>query len=280
MTLESDIENLWQRYQDDEIEDAADSAVQSTLDAFLDGLETGRIRAAEQVGDTGPDAWTVNEWVKRGILLNFSLRETEPREYGGVSYYDVLPLRSTTDLGGRGTRNTPDGTAIRRGAYLGSDCIMMSPSFVNIGAHVGDGTLVDSCDTVGSCAQLGENVKLGANTLIGGVLEPVEDAPVIIEDGVSLGAGCRVTSGFHVGENTVVGENTLLTPRIPVYDLVSEEIIYGHLPANRRAFTRYVESSLSDHDLFESGAYKPAVVALDIEDDTLDNTRREEALRE
>jgi 2,3,4,5-tetrahydropyridine-2-carboxylate N-succinyltransferase len=280
MTLESDIENLWQRYQDDEVEDAAGSAVQSTLDAFLEGLETGEIRAAEQVGDTGPDAWTVNEWVKRGILLNFSLRETEAREYGGVSYYDVLPLRSTTDLGGRGTRNTPDGTAIRRGAYLGSDCIMMSPSFVNIGAHVGDGTLVDSCDTVGSCAQLGENVKLGANTLIGGVLEPVEDAPVIIEDGVSLGAGCRVTSGFHVGENTVVGENTLLTPRIPVYDLVTEAVIYGHLPANRRAFTRYVESSLSDHDLFESGAYKPAVVALDIEDDTLDNTRREEALRE
>jgi 2,3,4,5-tetrahydropyridine-2-carboxylate N-succinyltransferase len=274
MTLESDIDDLWQRYQDDELDAAtAGSAAQSTLDAFIDALEAGEIRAAEQTGGSGPDGWVVNEWVKRGILLNFGLRETEPREYGGVTYYDVLPLRSTTDLGRRGTRNTPDGTAIRRGAYLGSDCIMMSPSFVNVGAHVGDGTLVDSCDTVGSY------VKLGANTLIGGVLEPVEDAPVIVEDGVSLGAGCRVTSGFHVGENTVVGENTLLSPRIPVYDLVEEEVIYGHLPANRRAFTRYVESSLGDHDLFESGAYKPAVVALDIEDDTLDNTRREEALR-
>ncbi|MFB6091391.1 MAG: 2,3,4,5-tetrahydropyridine-2,6-dicarboxylate N-succinyltransferase [Haloquadratum sp.] len=281
MTLESDVDDLWQRYQDGELSaETAGSAVESTLDAFLDALESGDVRAAEQTGASGPDGWVVNEWVKRGILLNFSLRETLPREYGDVTYYDVLPLRSTTDLGRRGTRNTPDGTAIRRGAYLGSNCIMMSPSFVNVGAYVGDGTLVDSCDTVGSCAQLGEGVKLGANTLVGGVLEPVEDAPVIIEDDVSLGAGCRVTSGFHVGENTVVGENTLLSPRIPVYDLVEEEVLYGHLPSDRRAFTRYVESSLGDHDLFESGAYKPAVVALDIEDDTLDKTRREEALRE
>ncbi|MDS0293369.1 2,3,4,5-tetrahydropyridine-2,6-dicarboxylate N-succinyltransferase [Halogeometricum luteum] len=281
MSIQTEIDDLWQRYEDDELSaDTAGSETLATLDAFLVALEQGEERAAEPVGGSGPDGWTVNEWVKRGILLNFGLRETTAREYGGVRYYDVLPLRQTTDLGQRGTRNTPDGTTIRRGAYLGSDCIMMSPSFVNVGAHVDDGTLVDSCDTVGSCAQLGKNVKLGANTLIGGVLEPVEDAPVIIEDGVSLGAGCRVTSGFHVGENTVVGENTLLSPRIPVYDLVEEEVLYGHLPSDRRAFTRYVESSLGDHDLFEGGAYKPAVVALDIEEDTLDSTRREEALRE
>ena len=281
MSIQTEIDDLWQRYQNDELSaDTAGSEALATLDAFLVALEQGEERAAEPVGGSGPDGWTVNEWVKRGILLNFGLRETTAREYGGVRYYDVLPLRQTTDLGQRGTRNTPDGTTIRRGAYLGSDCIMMSPSFVNVGAHVDDGTLVDSCDTVGSCAQLGKNVKLGANTLIGGVLEPVEDAPVIVEDGVSLGAGCRVTSGFHVGENTVVGENTLLSPRIPVYDLVEEEVLYGHLPSDRRAFTRYVESSLGDHDLFEGGAYKPAVVALDIEEDTLDSTRREEALRE
>ncbi|ELZ26693.1 2,3,4,5-tetrahydropyridine-2,6-carboxylate N-succinyltransferase [Halogeometricum pallidum JCM 14848] len=281
MSIQTEIDDLWQRYEDDELSaDTAGSETLATLDAFLVALEQGEERAAEPVGGSGPDGWTVNEWVKRGILLNFGLRETTARKYGGVRYYDVLPLRDTTDLGQRGTRNTPDGTTIRRGAYLGSDCIMMSPSFVNVGAHVDDGTLVDSCDTVGSCAQLGKNVKLGANTLIGGVLEPVEDAPVIVEDGVSLGAGCRVTSGFHVGENTVVGENTLLSPRIPVYDLVEDEVLYGHLPPERRAFTRYVESSLGDHDLFAGGAYKPAVVALDIEEDTLDNTRREEALRE
>ncbi|MFB6160576.1 MAG: 2,3,4,5-tetrahydropyridine-2,6-dicarboxylate N-succinyltransferase [Haloferacaceae archaeon] len=282
MSLESDIDDLWHRYEAGDVDAAtATDADLRPLDEFLYALEEGEARAAEPTGaGSGPDGWTVNEWVKRGVLLNFSLRETVGREYGGVTYHDVLPLRRTDDLAERGTRNTPDGTTIRRGAYLGSDCIMMSPSFVNIGAHVDDGSLVDSCDTVGSCAQIGADVKLGANTLVGGVLEPVEDAPVVIESGAALGAGCRVTSGFHVGENAVVGENTLLSPRIPVYDLVEEEVLYGHLPADRRAFTRYVESSIGDHDLFAGGAYKPAVVAMDVEEDTLDATRREEALRE
>jgi len=276
MTLQSDVEDLWQRKQDGLTAADATGDHLAVLDEFLAALEAGEVRAAEKSGGE----WEANEWVKRGILLNFGLRETDPREYGGVTYHDVLPLRETADLGERGTRNTPDGTVIRRGAYVGGDAILMSPAFVNVGAHVGDGTLVDSCDTVGSCAQIGENVKLGANTLIGGVLEPVEDAPVVVEDGVSLGAGCRVTSGFVVGHDSVVGENTLLTPRIPVYDLVEAEVLYGHLPPERRAFTRFVESSVSEHDLIAGGAYKPAVVATDVEEDTLEATEREEALRE
>ena len=281
MSVETDVDELWKRYENDQLTaESAGPEAMATLDEFLTALEEGEERAADPLGGSGPDAWAANEWVKRGILLCFGLHPTEPRRYGGVTYHDVLPLRDTSDLGERGTRNTPDGTAVRRGAYLGSDCIMMSPSFVNVGARVGDGTLVDSCDTVGSCAQIGSNVKVGANTLIGGVLEPVEETPVVVEDGVSLGAGCRVTSGFVVGENSVVGENTLLTPRIPVYDLVEEEVLYGHLPAERRAFIRYVESSVGDHDLFEGGAYKPAVVATHVEEETLDATRREEALRE
>jgi 2,3,4,5-tetrahydropyridine-2-carboxylate N-succinyltransferase len=209
-TLESDVTALWERYDDGLTAAEVDREELDTLDAFLDALEAGEVRAAEKRDGT----WAANEWVKRGVLLNFGLRETVAHDYGGVDYHDVLPLRRTDDLHERGTRNTPDGTVIRRGAYIGSDAILMSPAFVNVGAHVGDGTLVDSCDTVGSCAQIGENVKLGANTLVGGVLEPVEDAPVVVEDGVSLGAGCRVTSGFVVGEDSIVGENTLLTPRI------------------------------------------------------------------
>jgi 2,3,4,5-tetrahydropyridine-2-carboxylate N-succinyltransferase len=276
MSLQSEVEALWERYQDGLTAADAGRDELATLDAFLDALETGEARAAEK----GNGEWEANEWVKQGILLNFGLRETEAREHGGVTYNDVLPLADTADLGARGSRNTPDGTVVRRGANLGEDVIMMSPSFVNVGARVGDGTLVDSCDTVGSCAQIGADVKLGANTLVGGVLEPVEDAPVIIEDGVSLGAGTRVTSGFVVGEGSVVGENTLLTPRIPVYDLVEEEVVYGHLPPERRAFIRYVESSVGDHDLFDGGAYKPAVVATGVEAETLEATEREEALRE
>ena len=277
MSLQSDIEDLWAEYDAGEVDaESAGAEDAAVLESFLDALEAGQVRAAEKrEGD-----WVANEWVKQGILLNFGLRETQARAYGDVTYHDVLPLQETGAIGERGTRNTPDGTVIRRGAYIGSNAILMSPAFVNIGAHVGDGTLVDSCDTVGSCAQIGEDVKLGANTLIGGVLEPVEDAPVIVEDGVSLGAGCRVTSGFVVGQNTVVGENTLLTPRIPVYDLVDGTVLFGHLPPNRRAFSRFVESSIADHELFEGGAYKPAVVATDVEEETLEATQREEALRE
>lgn len=280
MTLEKDIESLWADYQNGKIdgESAGVEAIE-TLDKFLDVLEGGEVRAAEKTGDL-LSSWEANEWVKQGILLNFSLRQIRRREYGDVVYHDVLPLRETDDLRDRGTRNTPDGTTIRRGAYLGSDCIMMSPSFVNVGAYVDDGTLIDSCDTIGSCAQIGSNVKIGANSVIGGVLEPVENAPVVIEDDVSLGAGCRVTSGFVVGEGSVVGENTLLTPRIPVYDLVEETIVFGQLPQDRRAVTHFVESSVSDLDLFDGGAYKPAVVATDVDQDTLDTTKREEALRE
>lgn len=275
MSLEIEIEDLRRRADEGLTASEIGPDDRDTLDDFLDALETGTVRAAEKTDGE----WVANEWVKHGLLLNFSLRETRKREYGDVAYHDVLPLRSTADLGERGTRNTPDGTVIRRGAFVGSDAILMSPSFVNAGAYVGDGTLVDSCDTVGSCAQVGSDVKLGANTLVGGVLEPVEDTPVIIEDGVSLGAGCRITSGFVVGHDCVVGENTLLTPRIPVYDLVDERVLYGELPPERRAFTRFVESSISEHELFEGGAYKPAVVATAVENETLEATEREEALR-
>ena len=277
MTLETEISDLWNRYQNGLTAADASADEHDSLDAFLRALEAGEVRAAEQVG---PADWEAVEWVKQGVLLNFALRQTQPRSYGGVEYYDVLPLRQTADLGERGTRNTPDGTVLRPGSYLGEDVIMMSPSFVNIGARVGDDSLVDSCDTVGSCAQIGDGVKLGANTLIGGVLEPIESAPVVVEDGVSLGAGCRVTSGFVVGENSVVGEDTLLTPRIPVYDLVEDEVHYGHLPPERRAFQRYVESSVSEEELIPGSAYKPAVVATSLEDETLEATQREGALRE
>ena len=107
-----------------------------------------------------------------------------------------------------------------------------------------------------------------------------QPAPRETPSSTTTGAGCRVTSGFVVGENSVVGENTLLTPRIPVYDLVEEEILYGELPPERRAFTRFVESSVGDHDLFEGGAYKPAVVATDVEAETIEATEREDALRD
>ncbi len=284
--LRSRVGALWDRHEAGDVETGDPEAV-DLLDRFCAALEAGTVRAAAPTsgGSTaawdgdGPD-WTATDWVKRGVLLNFALRPTEPHEYGGVTYHDVLGVRGADgEPLGTGTRNTPDGTVVRRGASVGADCILMSPSFVNIGASVGDDSLVDSCVTVGSCAQIGAGVKVGANTLVGGVLEPVEEAPVVVEDGATLGAGCRVTSGFVVGHDSVVAEDTLLTPRIPVYDLVAEEVLYGHLPPGRRAFTRYVPSSLGEHDLLEGGAFKPAVVALDVEADTREAVQREEVLR-
>ena len=277
--LEKEVTALWERFENGLTAAEAGEAELATVEAALDALETGELRAAEKRGSNVTD-WEPVAWVKRAVLLAFGLRETTAQTYGDVTYHDVLPLQETDALAARGTRNTPDGTVVRRGAHVGRDCILMSPSFVNVGAFVGDGTLVDSADTVGSCAQIGSNVKLGANTTIGGVLEPVENAPVVVEDDVSLGAGCRVTSGFRVGEGCVVGENTLLSPNVPVYDLVAEEVHYGHLPAGRRAFTRFVESSLGEHSLFDGGAYKPAVVATEPDAETLDATQREEVLRE
>ena len=273
--LREQIERLWTRREAGEL-DASGLEELSVLDEFLSALERDEIRAAERVDGE----WRPRGWVKHGILLNFALREISGYEYGDTTYNDVVPLAETARFRERGTRNTPDGTVVRRGARVGADAILMSPSFVNVGARVGDGSLVDSCTTVGSCAQIGANVKLGANTLIGGVLEPVEDAPVVIEDGVSLGAGCRVTSGFVVGEDSVVAENTLLTPRLPVYDLVEETVRYGRLPPERRAFARYVKSSIGEHELFEGGAYKPAVVATELGEETLAATEREQTLRE
>ena len=287
MNLKNDVSTLWDLYTSGEInsENRTEEHL-SLLDEFLDSLESGTTKSAEKKSE----GWTANTWVKHGILLNFSLRKRYPIVYGPpaplpedfpvVVYNDILPLADTSDFLQRGIRNTPSATVIRRGVHIGSNAILMSPCFVNIGASIGDGTLVDSNDVVGSCAQVGANVKLGANTVIGGVLEPVEDTPVIIEDNVSLGAGCRVTSGFVVGEGSVVAENTLLTPRIPVYDLVSEEIIHGHIPPHRRAFTRFVHSDVGNHPLFEGGgALKPAVVALSIEESTQIAAEKEDLLR-
>ncbi|MDY6777683.1 MAG: 2,3,4,5-tetrahydropyridine-2,6-dicarboxylate N-succinyltransferase [Candidatus Nanohaloarchaea archaeon] len=266
---------LWDRYENDELDSStAGGEEYSLLDRFLEVLEEGDIRAAAYV-DGG---WATNEWVKKGILLNFGLREMERHEYGGRVYNDVLPLRDTEGLKGLGSRNTPSASVIRRGAAIGRNCILMSPCYVNIGARIGDGSLVDSCDTIGSCPRVGSDVKIGANTVIGGVLEPVEETPVVIEDDVDLGAGCTVTSGFVVREGCVVGENTLLSPRIPVYDLVEEDVLYGELPAGRKAFKRFVPSSLGQHSMFEEGCYKPAVVA--VAKDAQEGVQHEEVLRD
>jgi len=260
------LENRMEELSEDE-SNFSDNEIEELLSEFALALERGDIRSAEKV----EGEWQANAWVKKGILTIFGHAENIERNEGR-SYYDVMPTRNVEKFPEKGARNTP-GTTLRMGNFFGEGATVMSEAYVNIGVYVGNGSMVDSNVTMGSCAQVGEDCHIGANSLIGGVLEPIEDNPVIIEDGASIGGGSIVTSGFKVGENVEVAENTLLTPRIDVYDLVENEVIRGEIPANRRVFQRYVTSGLAEHELFqEEGTtpQKPVIVAIDKEEDAVE----------
>jgi 2,3,4,5-tetrahydropyridine-2-carboxylate N-succinyltransferase len=178
-------------------------------------LDRGEVRSAEP----GPDGWTVNEWVKKAILLYFRLRGTETIEVGPFEYRDKIPLKH--DLESQGVRVVPPAVA-RYGSFLAEDVIMM-PSYVNIGARVGRGTMVDTWATVGSCAQVGARVHLSGGVGIGGVLEPLQARPVIIEDDCFIASRCVVTEGVVVGERAVLGANVVLTGSTPIIDVTGAE---------------------------------------------------------
>ena len=186
---------------------------------FRDQLTQGKIRAAEKV--TG--RWTVNAWVKRGILLGFRLGVLEEMP-AGLSFVDkdTFPARQFT-IADR-VRVVPGGSSARVGAYIAPSVICMPPMFINVGAYVDEGTMVDSHALVGSCAQIGKRVHLSAAAQVGGVLEPVNAAPVIIEDDVLVGGNCGVFEGTLVRARAVLGAGTILTRSTPLYDLVKGEV--------------------------------------------------------
>jgi 2,3,4,5-tetrahydropyridine-2-carboxylate N-succinyltransferase len=187
---------------------------------FRDALTQGKIRAAEKVGGH----WVVNPWVKHGILLGFRLGELVEMGGAGLSFVDkdTFPARqfSVTDR----VRLVPGGSSVRVGAYVAPSVICMPPMFINVGAYVDEGTMVDSHALVGSCAQVGKRVHLSAAAQIGGVLEPVNAAPVIIEDDVLVGGNCGVYEGTLVRARAVLGAGTILTRSTPLYDLVRGEV--------------------------------------------------------
>jgi 2,3,4,5-tetrahydropyridine-2,6-dicarboxylate N-succinyltransferase len=180
-------------------------------------LDRGQVRSAEK----GPDGWTVNEWVKKAILLYFRLRSMETVEVGPFEYRDKIPLKH--DLEASGVRVVPPAVA-RYGSFLSPDVIMM-PSYVNIGAWIGAGTMVDTWATVGSCAQVGARVHLAGGVGIGGVLEPVQARPVIVEDDCFISSRCIVTEGVVVGERAVLGANVVLTGSTPIIDVTGSEAV-------------------------------------------------------
>jgi 2,3,4,5-tetrahydropyridine-2-carboxylate N-succinyltransferase len=180
------------------------------------GLNEGSIRAAEKEGDR----WVVRTWVKKGILLGFRIGAVVEPVASGFSFFDrdTFPLkRLTVDSG---VRIVPGGTAVRDGCYVGRGVTIMPPSYVNVGAWIGEGTLLDSHVLVGSCAQIGRRVHVSAGAQIGGVLEPVGELPVIVEDEVLIGGNCGIYEGAVVRERAVLAAGTILTGGTPVYDVV------------------------------------------------------------
>lgn len=187
-----------------------------TVLQLLDALERGAVRAAENVDG----AWRAVPAVKEGILLGFRIGVLT--EHDGFVDKDIFPVRRFTVSDG--VRVVPGGSAVRRGAYLAPGVICMPPMYVNVGAHIGPGTMIDSHALVGSCAQVGARVHVSAAAQIGGVLEPINAAPVIIEDDVLIGGNCGVYEGTVVRTGAVLGAGVILTRGTPVYDLVRESV--------------------------------------------------------
>ena len=218
--LQSQIEDLWERRSSLA---AGDADAMAVVREAVDLLDRGEARVAEVVdGEV-----VVHQWLKQAILLLFPLSSMETVEVGPFEFADKLPLK--TGYAAAGVRVVP-GASARWGSFLDRGVIMM-PSYVNIGARVGAGSMVDTWATVGSCAQIGANVHLSGGVGIGGVLEPAQAAPVIVEDDVMIGSRSMVTQGARVGQGSVLGEGVLLNPSIPVFDAdTGEEISRGVVP--------------------------------------------------
>lgn len=187
-------------------------------------LEAGTLRAAEPDA-AAPTGWRVNAWVKRGILLGFRLGALHELPSGGLSFVDKHTYPARHFAAADGVRIVPGGSSVRSGAYLARGVVCMPPMYVNAGAFVDEGTMVDSHALVGSCAQIGKRVHLSAAAQIGGVLEPVNASPVIIEDDVMVGGNCGVYEGTIVRKNAVLASGTILTRGTPVYDLFRGEVL-------------------------------------------------------
>jgi len=218
-------------------EDRANISVQSStaevreaVEHVIQELDRGTLRVAtrEAVGQ-----WTTHQWIKKAVLLSFRLRDNEIIQAGHLGFYDKVPTKfadlSAEEMRATGTRVVPPAVA-RRGSYVGKGTILM-PSFVNIGAYVDDGTMVDAWVTVGSCAQIGKNVHLSGGVGIGGVLEPMQANPTIIEDNCFIGARSEVVEGVIIEENSVLSMGVYIGQSTPIYDRATGQVSYGRIPS-------------------------------------------------
>jgi 2,3,4,5-tetrahydropyridine-2-carboxylate N-succinyltransferase len=251
--------------------ESAPAELVAVIEATLSGLEQGVLRVAEP----GADGWQVNEWLKKAVLLYFRIRHNVVLDGSVTQYFDKVPLRwapgSGDDIATCGARIVPPAT-VRRGVFIGHDAVLM-PSYVNIGAYVGEGTMVDTWATVGSCAQIGSQVHLSGGVGIGGVLEPLQAAPTIIEDDCFIGARSEVVEGVIIGKGSVLSMGVYIGSSTRIYDRESGEIMYGRVPPG----SVVVPGSLPAKD----GSYSmyAAIIVKKVDEQTRSKTSVNELLR-
>ncbi|MBU6436498.1 MAG: 2,3,4,5-tetrahydropyridine-2,6-dicarboxylate N-succinyltransferase [Betaproteobacteria bacterium] len=229
MSLQHTIEAAW----DDRANlssSAPPAEVAEAVEHVIADLNKGRLRVAER---NGVGQWTTHQWIKKAVLLSFRLKDNQLMRAGDLGFYDKVPTKfahlSEQEMRATGVRVVPPAVA-RRGSFIAKNVVLM-PSYVNIGAYVDEGTMVDTWATVGSCAQIGKNVHLSGGVGIGGVLEPVQAGPTIIEDNCFIGARSEVVEGVVVEENSVLGMGVYIGQSTKIYDRESGEIHYGRVPA-------------------------------------------------
>ena len=229
--------------------DSANTEVRQAVEEAIHLLDIGKARVAEQkgIGD-----WQVNEWLKKAVLLSFRLEDNIPMTAGFTQYYDKVPSKfaSTTpeEFKAAGVRVVPPATA-RRGSYIASDTVLM-PSYVNIGAYVDSGTMVDTWATVGSCAQIGKNVHLSGGVGIGGVLEPLQANPTIIEDNCFIGARSEVVEGVIVEEGAVISMGVYIGQSTKIFNRETGEVTFGRIPAGSVVVSGNLPSKDGSYSLY------------------------------
>ena len=219
--------------------------LRQAVEEVIAGLDAGRLRVAEKTGG----GWVTHEWIKKAVLLSFRLEDNRVMEGGATRYFDKVPSKFTNfDFAAGGFRVVPPAMA-RRGAFVARNVVLM-PSYVNIGAYVDEGTMVDTWATVGSCAQIGKNVHLSGGVGIGGVLEPLQANPVIIEDNCFIGARSEVVEGVIVEENSVVSMGVFLGQSTRILDRATGQILYGRVPAGSVVVSGNLPSPDASHGLY------------------------------
>ncbi|TAN07435.1 MAG: 2,3,4,5-tetrahydropyridine-2,6-dicarboxylate N-succinyltransferase [Rhodanobacteraceae bacterium] len=268
--LQEIVDTAWEHRAS--LDNAGAHELRPALDRVLDALEAGNLRVAEPDGQGG---WRVNQWVKRAILLYFRVHDGRVMGGGPMAAFDKVPLRFADSdeaaFRSAGARVVP-GALVRRGAFVGKDAVLM-PSYVNIGAHVGPGAMVDTWATVGSCAQVGARVHLSGGVGIGGVLEPLQANPTIIEDDCFIGARSEVVEGVIVERGSVLGMGVYLGQSTRIYDRATKQVSYGRVPAGSVVVAGSLPATDGSHSLYA------AIIVKRVDEKTRAKTSINELLR-